>query len=491
MKSLKIAFITPEAVPYAKTGGLADISGVLPGLLSKSGHSVKLFLPMYRQVVKEYRNLKYVAKNLKIPIADKIYGADIFILKDKSTGLEIYFIGNKEFFDRPELYRDNKTGKDYKDNLNRFLFFSEAVLMAFKKLDWAPDIVHANDWQTALVPSLLKTKYKEDTFFGKTALIFTIHNLAYQGQFPGKQFKIIGLDPGYFAPEAYFEFWGRVNLMKAAICLADIVTTVSPTYAKEIQKSNEYGMGLEGVLKNRSKDLYGILNGVDYETWSPAGDKLITVQYTAKNLSGKRKNKQALLKLAGLPYKGKRPLIGMISRLDSQKGFDILKEIMKKVLKLDLQFILLGTGDKEYHDYFTKLAKQFSECFKPFLEYDNKLAHQIEAGADMFLMPSRYEPCGLNQMYSLKYGTVPIVRKTGGLADTIIDFDENALTGTGFVFKEYSSAQLFKTIKRACQVYEKKRIWNKLVRQGMSIDFSWESSARKYLELYRKALNKL
>jgi len=252
MKSLKIAFITPEAVPYAKTGGLADISGVLPGLLSKSGHSVKLFLPMYRQLVKEYRNLKYVAKNLKIPIADKIYGADIFILKDKSTGLEIYFIGNKEFFDRPELYRDNKTGKDYKDNLNRFLFFSEAVLMAFKKLDWAPDIVHANDWQTALVPSLLKTKYKEDTFFGKTALIFTIHNLAYQGQFPGKQFKIIGLDPGYFAPEAYFEFWGRVNLMKAAICLADIVTTVSPTYAKEIQKSNEYGMGLEGVLKNRS-----------------------------------------------------------------------------------------------------------------------------------------------------------------------------------------------------------------------------------------------
>ena len=491
MKKLKIAFITPEAVPYAKTGGLADISGFLPGLLSKFGHSARLFLPMYRQVLKKYQNLECVKKGLKIPIAEMTYGADIFLLKDKATGLDVYFVANKKFFDRPELYRDNKTGKDYKDNLNRFLFFSKAVLETFKALNWAPDIVHANDWQTALVPSFLKTKYKDDTFFGKTASIFTIHNMAYQGQFQAAEYKNIGLNSGYFAPEAYFEFWGRVNLMKAAICLADIVTTVSPTYAKEIQKSNEYGMGLEGVLKNRSKDLYGILNGVDYEAWSPGKDKLITAQYTIKNISWKKKNKQALLKLAGLPYKKKQPLIGMISRLDSQKGFDILKEIMKKVLKLDLQFILLGTGTKEYHDYFKKLSKQFPDCFKPFLEFDNKLAHQIEAGADIFLMPSRYEPCGLNQMYSLKYGTVPIVRKTGGLADTIIDFDETTRTGTGFVFEEYDSDELYKTIKRARLLYDKKRAWNKLVKQAMNMDFSWEISAQKYLELYHKALIRL
>jgi len=491
MKKLKIAFITPEAVPFAKTGGLADISGVLPGLFSKSGHAVKLFMPMYRQVSEKYQKLESVIKDVKIPIAGKNYLADIFLFNDKATGLDIYFISNKEFFDRPELYRDNKTGKDYKDNLNRFLFFSEAVLETFRKLDWAPDVVHANDWQTALVPTFLKTKYKDDPFFSKTASIFTIHNMAYQGQFPAEEFKNIGLNKGYFAPEAYFEFWGRVNLMKAAVSLTDIVTTVSPTYAKEIQESEEYGMGLEGILKKRTNDLYGILNGVDYEIWSPGRDKLITAPYTAKNVTGKKKNKQALIKLAGLPYKKKQPLICMISRLDSQKGFDLLKEIMEQVLQLDLQFILLGTGSKQYHDYFTKLARKFPESFKPFLEFEDRLAHQIEAGADIFLMPSRYEPCGLNQMYSLKYGTVPIVRKTGGLADTIVDFDEKTLTGTGFVFEEYSSDELFKTIKRARNIFDKKKVWGKLISHGMAQDFSWENSAKKYLELYQKALNKL
>ncbi len=491
MKKLKIAFITPEAVPFAKTGGLADISGILPGIISKAGLSVKLFLPMYRQVLEKYQNLERVKKDIKIEISDKTYLADILFLHDEATGLDIYFIANKEFFDRPELYRDNKSGKDYKDNLNRFLFFSEAILKTLKELDWAPDIIHANDWQTALVPSFLKTKYKDDLFFRKTASIFTIHNMAYQGQFPAEEYGNIGLNKGYFAPEAYFEFWGRVNLMKAAICLADIITTVSPTYAEEIQTSEEYGMGLEGTLRTRSKDLYGILNGVDYESWSPSSDKLITAPYTIKNISGKKKNKQTLIKAAGLPYKKKQPLIGMISRLDGQKGFDLLEEIMEQILDLDLQFILLGTGSKKYHDYFANLAKKYPESFKPFLEFDNRLAHLIEAGSDMFLMPSRYEPCGLNQMYSLKYGTVPIVRKTGGLADTIVDFDEKTLSGTGFVFEEYDSTKLFQTIKRARKLFDKKQVWSKLVKQGMSQDFSWESSAQKYLKMYQMAQDRL
>ena len=491
MNKLKIAFITPEAVPFAKTGGLADISGVLPGLLSKSGLSVKMFMPMYRQVLENYPNLKRIKSDIKIIIAEKTYLADLFYLKEVATGLEIYFIANKELFDRPELYVDKKTGKDYKDNLSRFLFFSEAILSGLKELDWAPDIIHANDWQTALVPSFLKSKYKDDPFFSKTASVFTIHNMAYQGQFPGKEFKTIGLDKGYFAPEAYFEFWGRVNLMKAAISMADIISTVSPTYASEIQTDEEYGMGLEGTLKKRTRDLYGILNGVDYEIWSPGNDKLITAPYSVKNLSGKKKNKQALIKLAGLPYKKKQPLIGIISRLDSQKGFDLLKEIMEPVLKLDLQLILLGTGSKEYEDYFAKLAKKFPESFKPFLEFDNKLAHLIEAGSDMFLMPSRYEPCGLNQMYSLKYGTVPIVRKTGGLADTIVDFDEKTKTGTGFVFEDYDSEELFKTIKRARNIFDKKKVWSKLISDGMAQDYSWENSAKKYLKIYQLAQDRL
>ncbi len=491
MKKLKIAFITPEAVPFAKTGGLADISGVLPGLLNQSGHAVKMFMPMYRQVTEKYKNLENIRNNIKVEIAEKTYSADIFFLKDETTGLDIYFVSNKEFFDRAELYCDTKTGKDYKDNLKRFLFFSEAVLKTFKELDWAPDIIHANDWQTALAPAFLKTKYEDDSFFTKTASVFTIHNMAYQGQFPSEESKSIGLSRPYFAPGGYFEFWGKVNLMKAAIHLSDIITTVSPTYAREIQESEEYGMGLEGILRNRSKDIYGILNGVDYEVWSPRRDKLITALFTKKNISGKKKNKQALIKLAGLPYKKKQPLIGMISRLDSQKGFDILKEIMEEVLKLDLQFILLGTGSKEYHSYFTKLAKQFPECFKPFLEFDNKLAHLIEAGSDLFLMPSRYEPCGLNQLYSLKYGTVPIVRKTGGLADTIIDFDETTATGTGFMFEEYTSEELYEAIKRARNIFDKKKIWRKLLSHGMAQDFSWESSSQKYLDLYQRALDRL
>jgi len=491
MDKLKIAFITPEAVPFAKTGGLADISGVLPGVLSQMGHTVRLFMPYYKQVRENFPNLKSLDENYEYLIGDKSHKAQFYFLRDDDIGLEVYFVGNSHFYHRDELYRDSASGKDYNDNLDRFVFFCKAVLDLIQKRNLKTDIYHANDWQTALIPSYIKTKYRDDSFYAGAATVFTIHNMAYQGLFPAEDFDKVSLEKSYFAPEGPFEFWGKLNLMKSAISYADIISTVSPTYAGEIQESSEYGMGLEGVLKGRAGDLYGVLNGVDYSAWSPEKDRLVPHRYFIKNFSGKKKNKLELLHRAGFPVRMEHPLIGMISRLDNQKGFDLIRDIMDEILKFDLQFVLLGTGAPEYHRIFEDYGRKFPDKFKPFLTFDNRLAHLIEAGSDIFLMPSRYEPCGLNQMYSLKYGTVPIVRKTGGLADTVDDFNENTLEGTGFVFKEYTSEALLETIKRAVRIFGRRRVWYKIMKQGMLRDYSWENSAGQYIELYQKALNKV
>jgi starch synthase len=481
---LNIAFVTPEAVPYAKTGGLADISGILPRLLAAMGHSVRLFLPKYRQISITFPNSNKLKSDFKLDIEDKSFTGEIWSLSNKSSNLEIILIGNDFLFNRAELYRDNSTGEDYADNDDRFIFFSRAVLSAMKILGWRPDIVHANDWQTALIPSYLKTLYQDDDFYRNTSAVFTIHNMAYQGQFPAEVFGKIGIDKAYFTPTGPFEFWGKVNFLKSAISFADRITTVSPTYAEEIQETSDFGMGLEGVLKEKKDRLVGILNGVDYEDWNPQKDKLIPYNYILANLSGKRKNKLALLHQADLPLRMEEPLIGMISRLDNQKGFDLIEEAMDQIMAMNLQFILLGTGVEKYHLFFKDMEKKYPDKFRVYLKFDNSLAHLIEAGADMFLMPSRYEPCGLNQMYSLKYGAVPIVRKTGGLADTVIDFNEKDKTGTGFVFDEYDSESMLKAIKRAVAVYNRRRTWYKVVKQGMRQDFSWEKSAGKYQDLY-------
>jgi len=341
------------------------------------------------------------------------------------------------------------------------------------------------------VPALIKTRYSYDSFFNRSATVSTIHNLAYQGQFPPGSFEKLGIAPEYFAAAGPFEFWGKVNLLKSAVVLSDIITTVSPTYAREIQEMNEFGMGLEGVLKDRSEDLVGILNGVDYSTWSPKKDSLIPYRYFKDNLSGKMKNKLELLHRCNFPLRTEQPLFGTISRLDNQKGFDIIAEIFEDLMRLDLQFVLLGTGDKRYHQLFPDMSMRYPDRFHAFLQFDNELAHLIEAGSDIFLMPSRYEPCGLNQMYSLRYGTVPLVRKTGGLADTVEDFDETTKQGTGFVFEDYTSDELLKTVKRAVSAFSRKRLWYKLVKQGMVKDYSWDRSAREYLDVYRRALAKI
>jgi starch synthase len=312
--------------------------------------------------------------------------------------------------------------------------------------------------------------------------------MGYQGLFPAELYPELGIDKSHFHPEGPFEFWGKVNFMKAGISFADRITTVSPTYAEEIQQSDEFGKGLEGVLKERSEKLSGILNGVDYDQWSPERDSLIPSPYHISNLSGKKKNKLELLHKCCLPIRMEHPLIGMISRLDIQKGFDLLEEIMDEIMGLNVQFVLLGTGDEKYHEFFRDMEKKYPDRFKAFLMFDNKLAHLIEAGCDMFLMPSHYEPCGLNQLYSLKYGTVPIVRKTGGLADSVTDFDEASLEGTGFVFEKYDAPELLAAIRRAVELFPRKRIWYRIIKQGMQQDFSWDKSAGEYSSLYHQLM---
>lgn len=489
---MRILLVSPEVFPFAKTGGLADVTGALPKKIAKLGHEVKLILPFYKKVFEKRFELKSL--DLKIPeisVAFKNLKIKVKSFSDKNSKVKVLFLDYQPFFFRENLYLDPKTGQDFKDNDERFILFSKGVLEILKQMNWSPDIIHCNDWQSALIPAYLKTTYADDPFFKSTATVFSIHNIAYQGIFPKESFKKIGVKDDLFYPTSPFEFWGKLNFMKAGIVYADVINTVSQRYKEEIQKNSEFGYGLEGVLSSRSSDLYGILNGIDYSEWSPENDKYIPHRYTSKDLSGKKKNKAELLKSSGLSKNKKDiPLIGIISRLADQKGFDLFEKIGEEILSLDLKIVVLGTGDKKYHTYFTGLEKKYPEKIKVNLTFNNPLAHLIEAGVDMFLMPSKYEPCGLNQLYSLKYGTVPIVRETGGLADTIEDFNPKTYQGTGFVFKNYDPFELLDAIKRALEVYKNKKIWKKLMLSGMSKDFSWERSARKYVELYKIALQK-
>lgn len=473
-----------EVVPFIKSGGLADVIGSLPQELSKLGNDVKLFIPGYSKIAwKEFKSYPVIEK-LVVTVNNKNYHARVKKVKLPKSKVEIYFIESTDFFDRKKLYVDPATGLDYKDNDLRFIFFVKAIFELVKHLEWPPDIIHAHDWQAGLLPVYLKTIFKDDPFFKNTKSVLTIHNLSYQGTFDGERFENFDLPEKLFTPASPMEFYEKVNILKAAIVFADKITTVSDNYANEIQQSAEMGCGLEGVLLDRTDDLSGILNGVDYTIWSPSRDKKIAHTYYRSNLSGKRICKVELLNQIQLPYRENAPLIGMISRIVDQKGFDLIKEIADQILSKDLQIVLLGTGDEKYHQFFESLESKYPDKFKALLTFDDVLAHKIEAGSDIFLMPSKFEPCGLNQMYSLKYGTIPIVHKVGGLADTVENFDENSMTGYGFVFDKYNSDQLLETIKRAVLLFEKKRLWIKLMKAGMQKDFSWRESARKYHDLF-------
>jgi starch synthase len=489
MTQLKVLFASPEVVPFVKTGGLADVSGMLPRVLAEMGHTVAVVLPKYSVIPDELLRNAVAGPSIKLPVGDGRETMKLYRLADTATSLEYFFIDHDEYFDRASLYVDPDTGKDYPDNHIRFSAFCRAVLGFLKTIDWRPDIIHANDWQTGLLPVYPATTYKDDPFFSTTKTVFTIHNLAYQGKFPKDSFSDLNLPKELYYPTGPFEFYGEVNLMKAAISYATLINTVSERYAAEIQTSPEYGAGLEGVLASRTKDVYGIINGVDYSHWSPSRDTLITHKYGVSNLSGKRADKVELVNRLGLPLRDHVPLIGMITRLADQKGLDLIEAAADDLFALDMQMIVLGTGDPKYHELLQDLEEQYPDKLRILLKYDNEMAHWIEAGADLFLMPSRYEPCGLNQLYSLKYGTLPVVRATGGLSDSIDDIDPKAGTGTGFVFEEYDSEAMLTAIRRAIDLFGHKRIWRKIMKRAMTKDFSWKRSAEKYVDLYLKALS--
>ena len=493
MKKLKILFLSSEVVPFAKTGGLADVSGALPKALKELGHEVRIIMPKYKVINDRKYVLREVIRLKDIPIS---IGSSVKKVNVKSAftpdpfKIQTYFIDYRPYFGKDGLYVDAATNKEYSNNDERFILFCKAVMEKLKLLFWQPDIIHCNDWQTGLVPFFLKTLYKDDAFFKKTSTLITVHNVGYQGNFSPGSFQKTNVDSTLFTPGSPVEYYGKFSFLKTGLYYADHITTVSRQYSQEIQQSREYGFGFEGIFKERNNMFTGITNGVDYSTWSPDIDAYIPAKYEYNNLSGKSVNKKALAERFGLPYKENTPVIGMISRLVNQKGFDLLEEIVKPVVKMDMQLVILGTGAPKYHALFTQLNKKYPDNIGICLKFDEELAHLIEAGSDMFLMPSKYEPCGLNQLFSLRYGTVPIVRKTGGLADTITEFNTRSGAGNGFVFEDYSSGELLDAIKRAVESYHKPKIWKKIMKNGMKQDFSWKESAKKYYKVYEKILKK-
>jgi starch synthase len=476
---VNIVFAASECVPFSKTGGLADVVGALPKALAELGHSVSVYLPKYKQT--KIVNPKTLLSSVTIPFDDKYRFCSI-LDGGKHAGVQFYFIDYPPFFNRDSLY--GTPAGDYPDNAERFALYSRAVLEGSKILG-APDVFHCHDWQSALVPVLLRSSYVEDPVFRSVSTVFTIHNIGYQGIFPADTLPLLMLSWDLFTIDK-MEFWGKANFLKGGIVFSNYVTTVSKKYSQEIQ-TPEFGFGLDGVLRERSATVTGILNGVDYSEWSPEKDRFIAQPYSPQNLEGKQICKRDLLKQFGIaPGNLDLPVIGIISRFAGQKGFDLIAEIANELARLPVIVTALGSGDKPYEELFRKLNKQLPEKFAVKIAYDNALAHKVEAGADMFLMPSRYEPCGLNQMYSLKYGTVPIVRATGGLDDTIESWDAAKGRGTGFKFTPYSGAALLETIIEALQAFRNRVAWTKLMLNGMNRDFSWNASAREYVKVYER-----
>lgn len=487
-RPLNVLFLSSEVEPFAKTGGLADVSGALPKAVKRLGNEIRVMMPRYGSINERRSHLHAMLRlnEVSVPVDRKRYQASVrssFIV-DNHTKVQVYFLDNPPLFGRHGIYIHPDTKKDYPDNDARFTFFARGVLEVLKVMGWQPHIIHCNDWPTGLVPAYLKTLYRDDPFYRDTKTVFTIHNMAYQGVFPGSSFAKTLLPFGAFSGKGV-EAFGNLNFLKAGLVYSDALTTVSEKYAREIQSSDEYGCGLQGVVRKRREDLVGILNGVDYTVWDPAVDRLIPQRYDMRSLDLKIENKKVLCEQLGLPFDRSIPLIGIISRLAGQKGFDLIGKAMDSLMQLDLQLAVLGTGEKQYHDMFTKAARKYPRKLAVRLTFNEELAHLIEAGGDMFLMPSRYEPCGLNQIYSLRYATVPIVRATGGLDDTVEDFHPSSLRGTGFKFKKYDGAELVKSVKRALRVFGNDGAWRALMKNGMVKDFSWESSARKYVHLYR------
>ncbi len=474
---MNILFISPEVFPFAKTGGLADVAGALPEAIAKKGHKSSTILPFFQVVKKNGFKPSVFKKDISVRINDREEFFNLLLLKH--NGVDVYFIEKNEYYDREFLYGTPQG--DYQDNAFRFCFYAKAILASIPYIG-RQDILHCNDWQSGLVPLYIKTHHKDDPLFSKTKILFTIHNMAYQGIFPKDVVPYLDISWDLFNPSGV-EFWDKLSFMKTGIVFSDAISTVSKGYAKEIL-TPEFGCGLDGLLRSREKDLYGILNGVDYSVWNPGVDKFIAKKFDGKDLSGKAECKKDLAETLGIKYNANRPILAMITRFAEQKGIDLVVNIMKDILK-DSDFVILGFGDEKYNKILQDMAKKYKGKVGVSIKFDNALSHKIEAGADMFLMPSRYEPCGLNQMYSLKYATVPVVRAVGGLDDTIQNFNTVTKKGNGFKFKEANNEALSGAIKDAAAVFKNKKLWDELLKNCVSCDYSWDSSAEQYLKLYK------
>ena len=474
---MRILFVASEVVPWAKTGGLGDVLGALPKTLRQLGQDVSVVLPRYRGIEAGRRRIA----SLTVPIGDRLRFCPVYEATRRQV--RFFFIDYPPYYDRDGLYQAGQ--REHPDNAERFALLSLAALELAKRSASAPDVIHCHDWHTALIPAYLKTIYASDPFFRRTRTLLTIHNLAYQGKFPKSTLQKIslsnhGLNPGQL------ELSGKLNFLKAGLVFADRINTVSRKYSREIL-TPEFGSGLEGVLRTRAGELTGILNGADYDQWDPETDPNLAANYSVQSPEGKKACKRDLLETYGLPRDDRRPLVGIVSRLTGQKGFDLLPHAAPKFIAEGFSLVVLGTGEERYARFFRGLQQKFPDYVSAKIMYHDGLAHKVEAGADLFLMPSRYEPCGLNQIYSLKYGTVPVVRATGGLDDTIQDYRGNG-SGNGFKFSNYDSEELLHAMRRALRVYRSPQCWRHLVGNCMGLDFSWEVASRSYLELYRSLI---
>ncbi len=485
---MKVVFVASEAVPFAKTGGLADVAGSLPQAIERLGHTPYLFLPAFRRVWTSGREFKPTGISLQIPIGAKTVEGTVQQSRLPNSDVRVFLIDQPGYFDRDGLYGD--AGSDYPDNSERFIFFDRAVLETLVRLDIRPDVIHCNDWQTGLIPVYLQTMYHSHAGLARTGTLYTVHNLAYQGLFPHEVMGQTGLQPWLFNWQD-LEFYGKLSFMKAGLVFANLLSTVSPTYAREIQ-SEKFGYGLDGLLRRRHGDLRGIVNGIDPKVWTPSHESMLARQYDSSTVNiGKPACKAWLQEKAGLPVRPEVPIFAQVGRLDSQKGWELLAQVADRLLEQDVQLVVLGTGHLHYHELLETLARKYPTKVWAYLGFSEDLAHQIVAGADLFLMPSLFEPCGLTQLYSLAHGTLPIARATGGLADTVVDASpENQADGTanGFMFKDETPDALWLAILRALELWNDPDAWNRLVQTGMRADWSWDRSAVDYIRIYSEVI---
>jgi starch synthase len=480
MNQIKVLLVASEVAPFAKTGGLADVTGSLPKYLKRLGVDVRIVMPKYKAIPESFTKVMEYAGYTYVDVGWRHQYCGI--LKLEYDGIPVYFIDNEYYFSREGLY-------GYHDEGEQYTYFCKAVLEFLPKVDFKPDVIHCNDWQTGIIPLLLKAQYSQKPFFSEIKTLFTIHNLKYQGVFPKEIMDdLLNLGWEYYTMDG-IEYFDHINFMKSGLVYSDLINTVSMTYAEEI-KCDFLGEGLNSVLQKRSGDLSGILNGIDREENDPTSDKRLFAPFDANHPEGKYENKRRLQESLGLPLREDIPVIGIISRLVDQKGFDLIECVMREILELDIQLILLGTGDPRYESMFLQAASAYPAKASANIKYDGTLAQQIYAGSDLFLMPSLFEPCGLSQLFSLRYGTLPIVRETGGLNDTIQSYNELTGEGNGFSFTSYNAHDMLYTIQRAVNLYQDRELWLKLVKRALEQDFSWDRSAEEYMELYRKAINR-